>query len=1153
MSSRNIILVIFTLAMQNLATAAYISGKYTGNGSSSQKISGLGFKPEVVLVKSGNMQDGWIATSTMSTGYAKLLNTNDAPNTGYIQSLDSDGFTVSSSSCSNSAGVTYYYTAWDDADGSITVGSFTPVNCGAAAWQTASWYSPGSMVTYLGITYHAKNGHMSDASNRPDINSSVWTNLGTCSALNLDINTIGYRPEMIWILGEGITNQWDEVSPAQFTLDNGNSNHMWNFTQGSSLSNAEKIVDDLTNTGFLLRPVSDRGTHDGPANGVKYNYVTFKPSNYVQTGTYTGTSLDDTYISALEPQFIMIKDYNGGQNVWFRTTAMGQDTSYKFTGDAQTSAIKDFINNGFTLGVNGEMNSAGKTYEYIIFGGIQLCGDTSLKASIPNQCSDIDSLFLNQYKITTEAGSWSIVSKPALSSASISKDSILHIKNGVSGLYTLQFHVTANGNGCPNNPQRSFYLKQIPSVHLSDTFFCEGNFATLDAGSGKTSYTWTGPNGFTADTRQIQANQAGNYLVITDSLQCNSAPDSAQITLRKKPLAPILFNDTICESDSTQLDANNTYAKYAWYGPNNFTSANKIISVKNAGTYLLLVDSNTCTSDTAKALITVNKKPLLNNIGNKTICNGDTLKLSLDANAGNYWWTGPNNFTGDSNAIEIFTAGNYTVILDSILCSSDVVSFSLAVNPLPNINLGSDFSICVDSSVTLNAALPNATYHWYPGNSNSSNITVNSEGLYKVSVTVNNCSSSDSIQISVLPLPYALIGMDKTSYCENDSIILSASNNNYAYHWILPDGTQKTQDSVHFYTAGQINLHVVNPNTTCSSDTLFSLAKKPLPVFSLNDTSKCVGIGVSLQPTPANFKTFKWTTGDSTAQIFYAGASTQITLSVNDSNHCSYSKTINIYLKDSLSVNIDTLVNICENENTSIVPNISNSFTPPLSYAWNNGQTSPSLKTANAGFYQVQITDAAGCVGTAKTLVNLHQKPQLNLGNDTVMCFGAHEKLNLSFNNAFQNIQWWNNNLSNNFQEITAPGTYWLKVQNEFGCETNDSITITEYCDPVIICMPNVVTPNGDGQNDILQACKDKFDGVNDGNYKKLMDNIQHIDFKVFDRWGVQMFISKDILPAWDMYYGNRLVSQGVYYYVIHYEDSSNHEYTLNGWVEVIY
>lgn len=362
-----VVLVLVSFA----ANAVYISGKYLGNGAASKSISGLGFQPEVVLVKGASSQDGWIATSTMTAGRAKLLTSNAAPATGYINSIDVDGFTVGNSSASNTNAAVYYFVAWDNGDAGITVGSFTPVTCGASAWANSTYYGPGSMVTYGGSNYHAQVGHNSNsATNRPDLNDGSWRNVGACSVFGVNIN-VGYRPEMLWIFGEGVDNLWGETSPAQFTFDNSNSDKMANFTQGSVISGAEKVNSDLYASGFTTGAVSNNlAATGGPANGVKYNYVAFKPGSLTATGAYTGTAANNLAVATVAPpNFIMVKNFAGGQNTWFKTSAMGVDTSYKFTGGPDVTNVKKFTATGFTLGVGGEVNTNASNYEYFMMSG----------------------------------------------------------------------------------------------------------------------------------------------------------------------------------------------------------------------------------------------------------------------------------------------------------------------------------------------------------------------------------------------------------------------------------------------------------------------------------------------------------------------------------------------------------------------------------------------------------------------------------------------------------------------------------------------------------------------------------------------------------------------------------------------------------------
>lgn len=76
----------------------------------------------------------------------------------------------------------------------------------------------------------------------------------------------------------------------------------------------------------------------------------------------------------------------------------------------------------------------------------------------------------------------------------------------------------------------------------------------------------------------------------------------------------------------------------------------------------------------------------------------------------------------------------------------------------------------------------------------------------------------------------------------------------------------------------------------------------------------------------------------------------------------------------------------------------------------------------------------------------------------------------------------------------------------------------TDFCSPYIL--PNIFTPNGDGYNDILQPFP--------------YDNVQAVDFYLYNRWGRLVFKTTDIDINWDGtdIYSKRPSSDGTYYYV---------------------
>lgn len=111
----------------------------------------------------------------------------------------------------------------------------------------------------------------------------------------------------------------------------------------------------------------------------------------------------------------------------------------------------------------------------------------------------------------------------------------------------------------------------------------------------------------------------------------------------------------------------------------------------------------------------------------------------------------------------------------------------------------------------------------------------------------------------------------------------------------------------------------------------------------------------------------------------------------------------------------------------------------------------------------------------------------------------------------------------------------------------NLSALSAETCFDTDICLPyqipNVFTPNGDGYNDVLHPFP--------------YDNVQGVDFYLYNRWGRLVFQTKDIDLNWDGtdQYSKQPSSDGTYYYVC---DVALHSLTgivkkkLNGTITLI-
>jgi hypothetical protein len=110
------------------------------------------------------------------------------------------------------------------------------------------------------------------------------------------------------------------------------------------------------------------------------------------------------------------------------------------------------------------------------------------------------------------------------------------INVSVAGTYTVTI---TDGSGCTTMSSATLAVNPNPQVTISGPNACQGAPATLTAnvtgGTGTPTFSWTGPNGFTANTQSINISTAGIYsVIVTDAKSC-SGQNSAVVGLCLNP------------------------------------------------------------------------------------------------------------------------------------------------------------------------------------------------------------------------------------------------------------------------------------------------------------------------------------------------------------------------------------------------------------------------------------------------------------------------------------------------------------------------------------------------------------------------------------------------------------------------------------------
>ena len=196
---------------------------------------------------------------------------------------------------------------------------------------------------------------------------------------------------------------------------------------------------------------------------------------------------------------------------------------------------------------------------------------------------------------------------------------------------------------------------------------------------------------------------------------------------------------------------------------------------------------------------------------------------------------------------------------------------------------------------------------------------------------------------------------------------------------------------------------------------------------------------------------------------------------------------------------------------------VMNAFNTDASYLWQDYSKNPSFTAFNTGHYWVRVKREQ-CVTRDSVYLEFISPPQLDLGADTILCYG--KSIILDATNKHSAYLWQDNSTTSSYK-VQERGIYRVTVSNKCG-SASDTISV-DYTDcECFIQVPNAFTPNIDGLNDQFIP----------------ISNCLFTDFrfKIFNRWGEQIFESSDPALGWDGKYKDRLAPVGVFYYSIRYK-----------------
>jgi len=695
------------------------------------------------------------------------------------------------------------------------------------------------------------------------------------------------------------------------------------------------------------------------------------------------------------------------------------------------------------------------------------------------------------------------------------------------------------------------------------------------SGTGTASFTATGtggtsPYGYSWNTNPVQTTQtitnvpAGTYSVtITDASGC-TATDAGTLTIQQvNNLTISLQNQTYVScygynDGSLTVAGANGATPYSYLWSNGQTTANDTALI--AGAYTVTVsDAGGCTNT---ATYTVTQPPLfeavIDSFRNITCFGADDGYARVAITGGTApittaWSTTPPQF---STSISNVTPGTYIVgAQDNNGCiSTDTITFINPPQLLVDITASQDASCFGSSDGSATATISGGVLPYnisWDTNPIQTTATANNipAGFYTITVIDSSlCSLSDTVTILQ---PAAIVVTvdaitDVTCFGFSDgSATVSATGGTIPYQYSWSSNPPQNTNAATNLPAGSYDVTATDAGG-CSTVTpvvingpaeLILDTVSTTNVICFGEANGAIDVIATGGTLPYNYQWLNPPSNSTSLSQLHAGSYDAI---VTDGTGCADSLTVVITEPALLVVGITSTDITCNGYNDGTATITANGGTGNYIYTWSPDVSSTALASGlNPGSYNITVSDQNGCDTTLNVSLTEPLPIIISLADTFTIDYGDSIVLENTYTGGVGIISFnWSPSTGLNcdtcqspfaFPELTTP--YTFTIVDETGCTATQPTLVDVIIDKTIY-IPSAFTPNGDGTNDVFNV------------YAK---DVSFIEFKVFDRWGEQLFIANDLTTGWDGIFKGNAMPPAVFVYHVNIEYPDGDKYNKKG------
>jgi len=723
--------------------------------------------------------------------------------------------------------------------------------------------------------------------------------------------------------------------------------------------------------------------------------------------------------------------------------------------------------------------------------------------------------------------------------------------SSVSGLCPGKYLLTVKDQSCnPRQDTATITITGSASITTSITttpvqcFGQSNGTATASISGGTSPYTYTWSNA--ATTSAINGLAAGNYTcVVKDAGGCvdtlkDSVKTPAPLTIKTNTFPATC--SYLCNGQAIANPSGGTNPiTFSW---SNGSTGASISNLCVGTSYTVTIKDGHGCKDSTNVTVS-NPPPIVVTMDSTAALCGKTSGSACIKTVGGgtpgytYSW----NTGATTSCLNNVNADVYQVIITDANKCQDTASVTVPTIPGDSAKIVSTTNeLCFGgntgtaTATTWGGTAP-FTYTWQTTNPVQTSLTATglTAGTYTFSVTDSNGCIFKTYATITQPLPVTVtVPPDTICIGQSATLTATASGGTPGYTYLWNGTTTGASITVNPTTTTLYNVQATDANGCVGSIPAPLVVRNPLIVVAGPKTSICPGKLVNLTATGAGgdgIYTYTWSpaTGLNTTTGVSVIASPTVTTiyTITLTDACGTPKAVDsvpviVYPLPIVNLKADTLQGcapLCVNftDLTTITPG------KDTAWSWNfgDGNTSnaqnPKHCYTKPGVYSVSlsVTDSNGC--TASFIINNYitvyshpvadfsLSPQpTNIMNPTIY-FVDHSTDAYGIVNWF----WQFGDGTDSTGVVRDPqhtygdtGSYCvhLQVTNVHGCVA-DTVQCLEIQPFFVIYVPNAFTPNGNGVNDLFTA-----KGV----------GILQYQMWIFDRWGQQIYYTRDIYGGWD-------------------------------------